>query len=269
MTKYYLSHSGQQLGPWSEDEIVQKLKGKEIVWTDYVFDEAKKDWVVLMDHAIFAPHFKYAGNESSAQSETQPSPVSSAASGEKKEKEWFILKGDNRYGPFGYLEVIRMLQEKNVFEFDYVWNQTQSGWKRIADCEEFKPDQIKALKASGEQSVEEIFFRRRHVRARYGASLIVHNNKTVWRGESLEISAFGAGIVVDTQLLEPGQTVFLHFKPGDGVPPFNALCSVVSKEAVKMADQSKVRYGVKFTSISQNVQKAIKTFAEKTPAAAS
>lgn len=256
MMNFYVSKNGQQLGPWSVDEIVNKLKAKDVAWSDYLYDETKKDWVVMMDHPSLAPHFKYEAPVDKPQ-EAQPLPASDAA---KKDKDWFVLKGDNRYGPFAFLEVVKMLQEKNLYEFDYIWNTYMQGWKRVAEVEEFRPEKIRELKDL--PHVQEVFFRRRHARAKYGASLIVHNNRAVWRGETIEISAFGAGIVVDTGTLEPGQTLFLHFKPGDGVPPFNALCSVVSKQGVEGAS-ARVRYGVKFTSISQNIQKAIKTFAEK------
>ena len=39
----------------------------------------------------------------------------------KSLQEWYILKWDNKYGPFSYLEVIQMLQNKSVFEFDFIW----------------------------------------------------------------------------------------------------------------------------------------------------
>jgi len=263
MTSFYLSKNGEQLGPWSEGEVLQRLKSKDLSWSDYLYDEAKKDWVVLMDHQHFAEHFKYAPTEAPSMGPTPATPATSA-SGQKDDKEWFVLKGDNRYGPFAYLEVIKMLQEKNLYEFDYIWNASMSGWKRVAEVEEFKPEKIRSLKNSDLPQVQEVFFRRRHARAKYGASLVVHNNRSVWRGEALEISAFGAGITVDSPTLEPGQTLFLHFKPGDGVPPFNALCAVVSKQSMEVSGSpAKVRYGVKFTSISQTVQKAIKTFTEK------
>lgn len=260
MSKHYLSKNGQQVGPWSPEEILAKLKAKDLAWSDYLYDEGKKDWVMLMDHPAFAEQFKYAAPEKVVE---QP-PTPAASSGDKKEKEWFTLKGDNRYGPFAYLEVVRMLQEKSLFEFDYIWNSSMEGWKRVAEIPEFKPEKIKELKQSDLPQIQEVFFRRRHARASYGASLIVHNNRSVWRGEAIEISAFGAGITVESPSIEPGQTLFLHFKPGDGVPPFNALCSVVSKQYTDSAQgPAKVRYGVKFTSISQNIQKAIKTYTEK------
>src|SRR5207253_697807 len=105
--------------------------------------------------------------------------------------------------------------------------------------------------------------RRRHVRAKYGTTLIVHNSKNVFRGTTFEISAGGAGILIENPNLQPGQSLFLHFQPGDGVPPFNAVCQIVSKQYTKERFSSSVpvKYGVKFTTLSQSVRESIKNYA--------
>jgi hypothetical protein len=179
--------------------------------------------------------------------------------------EWFVLKGENKYGPFTYLEMVRLLQEKHLFEYDYVWNAGMPSWRRVAECEPFQPESIRTLHYKTSTETDGIFFRRRHARAHYGASVIVHNNKDVWKGRSMEISAGGAGLLLDSPGLQPGQTVFLHFKVGDNVPPFNAVCGIVSKQILPSATASEiqVKYGVKFTSINREVQHAIKNFTVK------
>ncbi len=257
MQKFYISHEGRQLGPWEHAEILKKLNVNEIVWTDYLFDEGQNDWVLLMEHAQFAESFKNHSQVKKAE-EKKAEPMKNVS----KEKEWFTLKGENKYGPFSFVDVVKMLQEKSLFEFDFIWNNTMSAWKRVSEVQEFGAEKIKALKESGLAEVSEVFFRRRHARASYGASLVIHNNKTVWRGQSIELSSGGAGIIIENTELEPGQTLFLHFKAGDGVPPFNAICSVVSKN-VMSGKKREAKYGVKFTSISQTIQQAIKTYAEK------
>lgn len=259
MSTFYVSHNGEQKGPWSAQDILKKLKAQDLAWSDYIYDEGKGDWVMLMDHPEFTSQFKSMS--------AKPAPPKPRKEEPKREveatadKEWFVLKAENKYGPFSMLEIIRMLQEKNIFEYDYVWHQAMTTWKRIAEVDEFKPEKIRALKESGSSEVQEIFFRRRHARAEYGASILVHNNKKVWKGESLELSSGGAGLVIENQEFNPGQTLFLHFKPGDGVPPFNAICTVVSKQ-MPLPGRTAVRYGVKFTSINRNVQDAIKDFTE-------
>jgi hypothetical protein len=249
--KFVVHHQGTQKGPIELKEILSLLDKKELEWTDYVYDESKKDWILLLDHLAFADHFKKW-----KQPEQKKAPVEAST-----ESEWFILRDDNRYGPFSHLEIVKMLQEKKLFEFDFVWNRpVMSTWERIADLPDFKPDRIRAIKNDGGEAVAEVFFRRRHARAQYGASILLHNNKELWRGHSMEVSSGGAGLVIESDEVQVGQSLFLHFKAGDGVPPFNAVCTIVSKHAAKGKE---FRYGVKFTTISQSIQQAIKKFTDK------
>lgn len=242
---------GSQKGPWGADEILQRLEKKELEWTDYVFDDDTRDWVMLLDHAKFSEHFRKW--KQPAQVNASKTPTTGA--------EWYILRDENKYGPFLYLELIRMLQEKRLFEFDYVWNrQKMESWQRISEVEDFKADKVRQVKSEGGAELKDVFFRRRHGRANYGASILLHNNNEVWRGESIEVSAGGAGLMIDASDIQVGQSLFLHFKAGDGVPPFNAVCTIVSKAKVKGQTH---RYGIRFTSISQSIQQAIKKFTDQ------
>ena len=158
-----------------------------------------------------------------------------------------------------------MLQAKILYEYDFLWQPEMDSWKRLAEITEFSKDNLKKLIQSGDPEVSEVFFRRRNVRVNYGCSLIVHNNKQIFKGRSLEISSGGAGVYIDTNQFTPGQNLFLHFQPGDGVPPFNAVCSIISKEfhSNPISKVSEYKYGVKFTSVSQNIKQKIQEFAEK------
>ena len=169
-------------------------------------------------------------------------------------KAWFILRGDSKYGPYTYLELIRLLQEKRVYEYDFVWNDQLGSWKKISETSQFKPEYIRSVRENKDVAEREVFFRRRYARMRCGISILIHNNQKVWKGHSLEVGAGGAGMVLETDLLQVGQKIFLHFKAGDGVPPFNAECTVVRKS---VRSPNHVQYGVQFDKISQSVQKAI------------
>ncbi len=267
-TKFIVTKKGSHLGPFHLDEILVKLETQELNWMEYLYDECAKDWITILQHPYFTEKF----NAGWGRPEAQPiivEPKGFKSSGHKlKEKEWFTLREGNNYGPYSLLEMIQMLQEKALYEYDYVWNQELPAWRRIAELPDFMPETIKNLKNSGDTTVEEVFFRRRHARAKYGCSLILHDNKSLYKGHSVEISVGGAGIVIPSQVLQPGQTVFLHFQPGDGVPPFNALCHVVSKQFIKESPgipsiDVSVKYGVRFTSISQNIRESIKSFTEE------
>jgi len=258
MLKYYVAHDGKQLGPWSVEEIRSGLEKQSLTWADYLYDEGKADWIVIAQHPFFSDFFKQMKVGAPAQKKQ-------AVGESQAEKQWFVLKGENKYGPFAYLELVRMLQEKNLYEYDYVWTKAMNGWSRVADCADFKSEKIKQLKDSNHPSLEEVFFRRRHARFSYGSSVLVHNNKKVWKGRSIELSPGGAGLYIESRDLEPGQTLFLHFKAGDDVPPFNAVCSIVSKQYAS-AGSTEVKYGVKFTNVSNEVKQAIKTITERVAA---
>ncbi|MBL7542291.1 MAG: DUF4339 domain-containing protein [Bdellovibrionaceae bacterium] len=266
---YYVSKNNQQIGPFSEDVLLNKIKAKEISWMDYIYDDVKKDWVIIVEHKAFNKMFtesvlKHAVSDptlNTVKTRTKDlSPVDSI-----KEKAWYVLKDNNNYGPFSQAEIIQMLQAKIIYEYDFLWQPDMESWKRLAEIPDFSRTNLKKLIQSGDPEISELFFRRRNVRVNYGCSLIVHNNKQIFKGRSLEISAGGAGVFIDTNQFAPGQNLFLHFQPGDGVPPFNAVCTIISKEfhTNPISKANEYKYGVKFTSISQNIKQKIQEFAEK------
>lgn len=46
-TKYIVSHAGVETGPFDENEIKQKLLSNQLLPIDYLYDDAKQDWVLL------------------------------------------------------------------------------------------------------------------------------------------------------------------------------------------------------------------------------
>lgn len=270
MSKYYVQHNGKQYGPWSVEEIHKKLECHECDWTDYLYDESKKDWVVIMEYPPLAK--LYRSTNSAARpvvfevgptgklKQAPTEPPEPCSNPQINPEEWFVLKDETKYGPFLHTDLVDMLQDKKLFEHDYIWNAKLEGWRRVSDVAEFTPDNIRKLRDNGLSKISKVFFRRRYARAHFGSSIVLHNNKEVFKGQTLEISAGGAGVVMSTGAFEIGQKIFLHFKAGDGVPPFNSTCEVVSRHEIKNGE---FRYGLKFVSISQSVQKAIKKFTDK------
>lgn len=256
--QYYLSNNGTHIGPFNQETVLKKIETQEHQWTDYIYDESMGEWLMLLEHPEFS-------QKMSTKHPAHPSVATPEPKNGLKDKEWYILKEGNNYGPFCRLELIQMLQEKALFEYDYIWHAQFSAWQRIAEVKDFAPEAIRTMKESKDSDLGEVFFRRRHVRASYGASLIVHNNKAVFRGQAFEISAGGAGVLIPSPGLQPGQSLFLHFQPGDGVPPFNAVCQIVSKQYVRdiATGNEPVKYGVKFTTLSQSARESIKNFTAK------
>lgn len=165
--------------------------------------------------------------------------------------QWFILKGESRFGPYGFDEVVRMLQDRSLFEFDFAWCAKMENWKRIAEIGDFSPENLRHF--------EHLFIKRAHKRKKFEGTVLVHDNQKLWKGKGIEISEGGVGIVMNNSMILPGQTLYLHFKSMEGMPSFNAVCEVVSKKfmgGVKTHDAA-VQYGMKFKSLSAQAQKAV------------
>ncbi len=255
--KYRVSHQGQEAGTFAAAEIVAKIRAKELELFDYVFDESQNDWVLLMEHPEIAgllksnkpPRPPGAKPETAAAQPAAPAPRATIAAPDNVE--WFVLKGEHRFGPFAFAEVVRMLQQKVVYPFDFVWHAGLNDWKRLAEISEFQTENIRALfEKTGKKS--DLFVKRQHKRKKHNGRVIIHDNLSLWKGESFEISKGGVGVTLKNALVVPGQQVFVHFSGTDGWPSFNAVCEVVSKKYVQ--DDAPVEYGLKFLSMSQEAQ---------------
>jgi len=261
--KYLVSHQGQETGPLTLDEIVAKVRAKEIELFDYIFDESKQDWVLLMEHPELSLKLK---------SNKPPRPPQAAAVNDHKETvvpvptvapavpakdahtitEWFILKGENKFGPFSYTDVVKMLQQKVVFPFDFIWHAGLERWSRVAELSDFTEENIRNLFATNGGKKKDVFVERQFKRKKFEGRVIIHDNLTLWKGEGFEISKGGVGVTMKNPLVVPGQQVFVHFKGEGTFPAFNAVCEVVSKKFVN--DNTPIQYGLRFLSLTQEVQ---------------
>lgn len=243
--KYLVSHQGQEIGPLSVDEIAQRVRGQQLEVFDYVYDEAKGDWVLLLEHEEIAAKLK-ANKPPRPMAAVKNEPVKSA----HVITEWFVLKGENRFGPFTYEQIVQMLQQKMLYPFDFIWHAGMSDWKRLAETDEFQAESIR--KMATEQSAQELFLQRQFKRHPYEGRVVLHDNLKLWKGQGIEISQGGAGIRMEHALIVPGQQLNVHFSGHADIPAFNAVCEVVSKKFVN--DNSPIEYGLRFLSMSQDVQ---------------
>ncbi len=276
---FHISVNGKEQENLSLETIVDMLSKGSITPTDYIYSELAADWLMLMDNVEVMTALKKKTKPKSKKPNRKIEVKQEKVSNENVEEEvkatnfselpknpmlseWYLLKGENKFGPFQYTEVIRMLQEKVVFEFDFVWQNGMESWVRIAEIKEFCPEHIKRLQTGLMPEIKTVFFRRKHPRVPYEKTIVVHDNKNVWNGVSVELSEGGAGLVMDNSLVVPGQKLYMHFKASNSFPAFNAICEVVSKkfvDGVKKED-SPICYGVKFTNLSGDTHKLLQTY---------
>jgi len=273
-TSFFVSHAGQTYGPWTVGEITSRIAKMELIATDYIYDDASSNWIPLMEcKAIIealrqqkpaappsAPPPKATAPESKPEIDlvVHTSTITPTVSETDPSGEWFVQKDTHRYGPFTYQGLVKALQEKSVFDYDLVWKKGMEKWVRVAEHELFNPEAIRAL----QKESKNIFQQRKHKRLPIQTDVIVHDNKSVWLGQTFQGSEGGSGMHVRNATLMPGQVLFLHFTGFEGIPSFNALCEVVSKKYVpNIRDpRSTIPYGMKFVKIDRDVQNKMRDF---------
>ncbi len=263
LKRFFLSRQGAQMGPYTVNEILEKLQRAEHAWNDYIYDESKEDWMLLLEHPLFAEKYTQGWARAENMNPTAVHPY--------HEKKWAIQKDNKQFGPFSYLEVIQMLQERTLQDEDLISLSQEGHWKKVKEFEEFSVSKVRQLMSTADRQIKEVFNRRRYPRAQFDGTLIVHDNKTVFRGQTFQISAGGAGLFIPSSALQPGQTLLLHFHPSKDVPAFNAVAAVVSKFSSDLASElvpQPLRYGVRFTSISQVVKEKIYSYTNRKKVAA-
>ena len=166
-----------------------------------------------------------------------------------------VKRNDLKLGPFTYFEIIRQLQEKVIHSADLICSQESQAWIKICECEHFKPENIRSLLESSAPEVQNVFFKRLP-RIRFYCEVTAHLSKEYFEGQSVELSANGAGLILDDQKIDVGQNLFLFFKVSDEIPRFNAIGSVVSKLPYKQ----EIKYGIKFLNINRDIRDIIKNF---------
>ena len=173
-TMYHVSKAGsttgESFGPWTIEEISERLAKTEIAITDFVYDEVREDWIALVECEALKEHLRRskpkappkAAAPQAATATPTPAPQTEAVRPtlevvEKRETqemamatqgpngEWFVQKGTHRYGPFSYLSLVRALQEKAVYEFDFIWTEGMESWVRLAEHEAFQQERIRDL----------------------------------------------------------------------------------------------------------------------------
>ncbi|MBC7464594.1 MAG: DUF4339 domain-containing protein [Bdellovibrio sp.] len=252
MQKFYVAHEGIQKGPWSLEDVTGLLNKKELAWHDYIYDSKTEDWILLLEFPPLTEVF----NKSFANPIVVDPNKAKEILDPVKDRAWYILKQNNNYGPFSQGEMVQMLQSKTLFEFDFIWKKGLESWKRLADVPEFTADSMKELyQTFNKDPNSEIFFRRRHARVGFQSSLIIHDKKRVFKAHSLEISAGGAGLVIENVDFKLDSELHLHFCPSEGVPAFNTACKIVSRSGNK--------YGVQFSNVTTMIKDTITKYTKR------
>jgi hypothetical protein len=182
--------------------------------------------------------------------------------------EWHVLKGETQYGPYTYEEMIRLMQNKTVFSFDYVWSPHLESWTAVADLAEFSPDRLRSLVEKSQAALDEqnAFNRREHERVYCQLPVYINDQQTLWEGTAENLSEGGALILMKNPVLLPGHIVHVHFRSrGPQGLSFNCTAEILTKRLIKQRIQhdTGIHYAVKFLQKSAMAEKQIQTLIQE------
>jgi hypothetical protein len=170
-----------------------------------------------------------------------------------KKTSWFVLIGDQEYGPYDYKTVIQKIQSNQLMDFNYVWAEHLDAWTPIYQLEEFSKDRFESL-IEKESDYLSSFIQRKGQRVEVKIPVIGHNTVRFFDGEIVSISESGALCLLSYSLIQIGDQIKLHVKPNqNNETSFNVECEIIRKNYSKqrLNSNSGLYYAVKFNEIQK------------------
>ncbi len=282
--QHYISRSrngeadSETLGPWTVEVIAQKLASGEVAVTDFAWDDSATQWVSLMEFSELKAYLQarkpaappVVAKVKTAEPKTEAAAVAAkpavvaASMSEDDAIQWYVTRGQQKFGPFNFFGVVKALQDKSIFEFDYIWKEGMEGWVRLAEHEKFAADSIRGLLQSLEEKKAhgDVFAQRRHARLAIENDVLINDNQSVSPGRMVEGSVGGSGLIIKNSTLIPGQLIHVHFSSLDGLPAFNAIGEIVSKKYTRSArdQRAPIHYGVRFVKMDPAAEERVKNY---------
>jgi hypothetical protein len=245
-------------------QLKQKLKAGELAYTDYLWAPDQEAWRMLAEQ--FAgdfpppveppPGVKASGAKKLKEREYEPETFSQDI-GISNESIWFLYRDNTKFGPYRYLELVRLLQTNACAPDDFVWKPGFEDWARLRQCPEFEEPVLRKLVHLRNFGSEKVFIQRRFPRVPYESEVILHDDKRVVFGAARSLSEGGAFLEVAKPTHAKGDRIKIHFTPGAVTVPFNCIAEVTQ---VSKGEPS--GYNVKFIYLEEEDRKRISQYAE-------
>jgi len=179
----------------------------------------------------------------------------------KQESNWYVLRGENKFGPFQFGAMLAMIQKGELFDYNYIWSQGMENWTLLGDVSEFSKDKL-ALLIQTKDPISHAFLQRAADRADVKIPILAHNDQHFFDGECVSISDNGALVLLNNPLLLPGENVYLHFKSTEFIEnSFNVWAQIVRKNfsRQRLNVKSGLNYAIRFVQVQDSGQKEIQT----------
>jgi len=163
---------------------------------------------------------------------------------------WYVLVGDQKYGPYDYRVMIQMMQSNQLMDYNYVWAPHLEHWTQVGQIEDFSKDRF-VLLLQKESEYLSSFIERRSTRSDVKIPLLGHNGTRFFDGELVSVSENGGMCLLNSPLIQVGDLLKIHIKPYNEENAFNIEAEVVRKNYSKQRLNSKsgLYYAIRFIDI--------------------
>lgn len=279
--KYYLTDGQNKVGPFSTRQIMEMLSQNKISVTDQICSDQDPNWLMIFQHTDFMidgsekndsesknnqgqSGFLFSGGEAVSNS-CLNIKLEEEKTGKKVLDQWFLLNPDGRSrGPFSYLILLGMLQEKKLSDTDLV-KKGNKDWLRVSEYPDFSPS-VLSLVASNNPEIGQgpLNFRRHHDREETQMLVWVRRGQQILKAMCVDISQAGMAIVLRTTGLDKNDLVEI-FLSQVGLQAGSGLKAMIkSKSAYENeVDKSIHQYGVHFLPNNEQHMEEVKELVKK------
>lgn len=169
-------------------------------------------------------------------------------------REWFVLNNQMEFGPFHYVEVLKMLKSGNILGTDLIWKKGSEERAAICHTFEFLPENLELILS--EANIPSLpldlkfYFKEGKKVLSEKLSVILIVNARVIPAMSYQLDEQGATLKADAKDLKPGDKCKVLFKSGiNDFKPFNSDCEITFK-----GDQY---LGIRFMNLNPQINNMI------------
>lgn len=175
------------------------------------------------------------------------------------ENNWYILKDEQKYGPYDYTVMIQLIQNHQLMDYHYVWAPHLNAWTQVHKLTEFSKEKFMLILQSKDSS-SAAFTPRKNERIETDITLLGHNYVRFFDGQLKSISIEGGLCLLNSPLIQIGDKLKLHLKShAPETIPFNVEAEVIRKNfsQQRLNSKSGLFYAVRFYDIQKQGREQI------------
>jgi hypothetical protein len=136
--QWFVYQDNERLGPFTTEELTQKITQAQVTADAFIFAEGFHDWVPAPQVAHFTKLFD---GTSPQPKESRPTEATAAPSPETESAEfpqWSVHKQGQTLGPYTNEEIQQKLQDQSIDPTDFIWTEGWADWVRLQDTTEWR-----------------------------------------------------------------------------------------------------------------------------------